>query len=289
MVTVAAPLIEQRQLGRKFAWFALLVAVCYAPVLAALVHYWYTDPDMGHAFFVPVISGYIVWQNRHELLAMKPRPSWWGVPLVLWGALQVVVGTLGVELFTERVAFVITVIGLVWTLCGFEILKKVSFSLFLLFFMIPIPAILYNKLTFPLQILASQLADGALTLLGIPVLREGNILELTNQRLSVVEACSGIRSLLSLTFLSLVYGYFFEKRCWVRALLFLSTIPIAIVANGSRVTITGILTQINPSWAEGFFHESTGWVIFMLALGILVAFHRLIGLTLKLTGARQTV
>src|SRR5947207_15594710 len=119
MVTVAAPAIELRQLGRKFAWFGLLVAVCYAPVLAALVHYWYTDPDMGHAFFVPVISGYIVWQNRHELLAMKPRPSWWGVPLVLWGALQVLVGTLGVELFTERVAFVITVIGLVWTLCGF--------------------------------------------------------------------------------------------------------------------------------------------------------------------------
>src|SRR5206468_4497010 len=114
-----------------------------------------------------------------------------------------------------------------------------AFPLFLLFFMVPIPTAIYNQITFPLQILASRLADGALTVLGVPVLREGNILDLPSQRLSVVEACSGIRSLLSLTFLSLVYGYFFEKRTGVRIALFFATIPIAIVANGSRVTLTG--------------------------------------------------
>ena len=140
--------------------------------------------------------------------------------------------------------------------------------------MVPIPAIIYSRITFPLQIFASKLADDALTLLAIPVFREGNILDLPNQRLSVVEACSGIRSLLSLTFLSLVYGYFFESRTWVRVLLFFSTVPIAIIANGSRVTITGIMTEVKPELAEGFFHEAQGWVIFMVALVILLLFHQ---------------
>jgi exosortase len=207
---------------------------------------------------------------------MTPRPNWWGLILVLAGALQLIVATLGVELFLARTAFIITVIGLVWTLGGTAILKKLAFPLFLLFFMVPIPAILYNRITFPLQLLASRLADDALTVLGVPVLREGNILTLPSGSLSVVEACSGIRSLLSLTFLSLVYGYFFEKKSWVRLALFLSTIPIAIIANGSRVTVTGIMSQIKPELAEGLFHESTGWVIFMVALAILILFHQII-------------
>ena len=184
--------------------------------------------------------------------------------------------TMGVEVFLGRFAFLLTLVGIVWLLGGTLILKKMAFPLVLLFFMIPIPVILYNRITFPLQILASKLAAGALSILGVPVMREGNILELPSQRLSVVEACSGIRSLLSLTFLSLVYGYFFEKRKWIRWALFLATIPIAIVANGSRVTFTGILSQVKPEYAEGFFHESTGWVIFMVALFILVLFHQAI-------------
>ena len=178
------------------------------------------------------------------------------------------------ELFLSRSALILTVTGAVWLLGGTALLKKLAFPLFLLCFMVPLPALIFNSITFPLQILASQLADAALTILDIPVLREGNILELPNQELSVVEACSGIRSLLSLTFLSLVYGYFFEKKMWIRVVLFIATVPIAIIANGSRVTITGILSQINPELAEGFFHESTGWVIFMMALGILLLFHR---------------
>jgi exosortase len=142
--------------------------------------------------------------------------------------------------------------------------------------MIPIPGVIYNKITFPLQIRASEVAEAALSILGIPVLREGNILYLPSQALNVVEACSGIRSLLTLTFLSLVYGYFFEKRTWVRVVLFFSTIPIAIAANSGRVTLTGILSEVKPELSEGFFHEFSGWVIFMLALGIMVLFHQAI-------------
>jgi exosortase len=258
------------------AWFGVLLIACYAPVLKSLIHQWDGDPDMGHGFFVPLIAGFIVWQYRDDLAAIRPEPNWWGLLLVFFGGVQLIIGTLGAELFTTRVSFVVTLIGVVWTLGGNAMLKKLAFPLFLLFFMVPIPAVIYSALTFKLQIVASQLADTALTVFSIPVLREGNILELPNQRLSVVEACSGIRSLLSLTFLSLVYGYFFERRTWVRVVLFASTIPIAIVANASRVTITGMITQIKPELAEGFFHEAEGWVIFMVALVILIVWHQML-------------
>src|SRR5205085_1338035 len=159
--------------------------------------------------------------------------------------------------------------------------------LFLLFFMVPIPAIIYNKITFPLQILASQVATAALDVLRVPVMREGNILHLSETSLSVVEACSGIRSLLSLTFLSLVYGYFFEKKYWVRVVLFISTIPIAIIANAGRVTVTALVTQVRADLAEGFFHEAQGWVIFMVALVILIFWHQILTRTTNFIAARR--
>ncbi|HXB70958.1 MAG TPA: exosortase [Candidatus Acidoferrales bacterium] len=268
-------------------WFGVLLIGCFAPVLGRLIHQWDHDPDMGHGFFVPLVAGFIIWQRREELAAVKPEPNMWGLALVMFGGLQLMLGTLGAELFTARLAFVLSLIGVVWFLGGTVMLKKLAFPLFLLFFMIPIPAIIYSSLTLKLQIFASRMADEALTLLDVPVFREGNILDLPNQRLSVVEACSGIRSLLSLTFLSLVYGYFFEKKTWLRVLLFFSTIPIAIIANASRVTITGIMTQVDPKLAEGFFHEAEGWVIFMVALGILLLFHQLVIRTRNFVEARK--
>jgi len=258
------------------AWFSVLLAASYAPILAALVHQWNVDPDMSHGFFVPAISGLLIWQRRHELMAIKPSPDWRGLGLVLYGTAQLYVATLGAELFLARTAFVITIFGAVWMLGGLFMLRKLFFPLFLLFFMVPIPAVIYNRITFPLQLLASRLAGDALSVLGLPVLREGNILELPEQRLSVVEACSGIRSLLTLTFLSLVFGHFFEKKTWIRAVLFLSTVPIAIVANASRVTLTGVITEFKPELAEGFFHTAQGWVIFMVSLFILILFHQLL-------------
>jgi exosortase len=288
MTPVAEKPQKLQWLQSNVAWLGLLLLACYAPVLKALIEQWSVNADMGHGFFVPLAAGFIVWQQRDELLAIKPKPNWWGLLVVVLGGLQLIVATLGVELFLARTALVITLIGMVWFLGGNLMLKKLAFPLFLLFFMVPIPTIVYTLITFKLQILASQLADAALSLIDIPVLREGNILELPSQRLSVVEACSGIRSLLTLTFLTLVYGYFFEKRTWLRTVLFLATIPIAIVANASRVTFTGIMTQIKPEYAEGFFHESTGVVIFFVALVLLIIFHRAMTRILKLLEARRT-
>jgi exosortase len=258
----------------NIAWFAALVLLSYASTAVSLIKEWGSNPDMGHGFFVPLVSGYIIWQRREELMAVPQRPSWMGLVVVLLGAAQLIVGTLGLELFTARSALVVTVIGAVWFVCGTEMLKKLAFPLGLLFFMIPLPAIIYSRITFPLQILASHLAADILDLLNVPVLRLGNVLELPNRTLSVVEACSGIRSLLSLTFLTLIYGYFFEKKRWVRITLFVATVPIAIVANAARVTVTGLLTQLRPDWAEGLVHESTGWMIFMVALFIMIFFHQ---------------
>jgi exosortase len=288
MTPVAAAPSKNTLPWTGIAWFGGLLIACYAPVLKALVHQWNYDPDMGHGFFVPLIAGFIIWQRREDLAATKPEPNWWGLVVVAWGGLQLMLATLGAELFTARLSFIVTLIGMVWTLGGTVMLKKLAFPLFLLFFMLPIPAVIYSAATFKLQILASQLADGALTVLSIPVLREGNVLELANQKLSVVDACSGIRSLLSLTFLSLVYGYFFERRTWVRVVLFCSTIPIAIIANASRVTITGIMTQVKADLAAGFFHEAEGWVIFMVALVILIVWHRVLVRGTDFVAARRS-
>jgi exosortase len=271
------------------SWFGLLIIACNGPALYSLASVWFNDADMGHGFFVPVIAGFIAWQKRDELLAIVPKPNLWGLLVVILGGAQLIVGTLGVELFVTHTAIIITVIGVILLLRGTETVKLLAFPLFLLFFMVPIPTILYNRITLPLQFLASRMAASSLDLLGIPVSRDGNVLELPHQTLNVVEACSGIRSLLSLTFLSLVYGYFFEKRIWVRVMLFAATIPIAIVANGGRVTFTGVMTQIKPELAEGFFHESTGWVIFIVALVILVLFHQLIIRSLKFLAAKRAL
>ena len=275
MTQAMAPLRgEEKRSWVNIFWCGALLLLIYAPVLWRLVRQWNSDPDMGHGFFVPVIAGYIAWQKRDVLFALEPAPNWWGLLVVAYAGLQLYIATLGAELFLARTAFVLSLIGIVLLLGGVPYLRALAFPLFLLFFMVPIPAIVYNRITFPLQLLASQAADSALTVLQIPVFREGNILELAQQKLSVVEACSGIRSLLTLTFFSLVYGYFFESRNWMRVMLFLATIPIAIVANAGRVTLTGVLTEWKPELAEGFFHTFSGWVIFMLALTILVLLHQ---------------
>jgi exosortase len=152
--------------------------------------------------------------------------------------------------------------------------------------MVPIPAIIYNQVTFQFQLIASRLAEAALSLCGVPVLREGNILELASQKLSVVEACSGIRSLLTLSFLSLVYAYFFDKKVWMRFALLAATVPIAILANASRVTVSGLLSEVNPKLAEGMFHAASGWLIFMVALLFLVLVHAAINRICRLFHAK---
>jgi len=256
-------------------------------VLKHLVEQWSNDENVSHGFFVPVVALFIAWQRRDSILAIERKPAWWGLAIMAWGALQGYVGVLGAELFLQRTSFLITLVGLLLVVGGTRLVRMLAFPLLLLPFMIPIPAIVFNQITFPLQLFASQVAETALGWIGIPVLRDGNILELASQRLSVAEACSGIRSLLSLSFLSLVYAYFFDTRVWMRWVLLIATVPIAILANAGRVTMTGIMSEVNPELARGFFHSLEGWIIFLIALVMLVGLHVVISRAVKWAAVKE--
>jgi exosortase len=257
-------------------WFLGLLILLYYPVLKPMVTEWANDESMGHAFFVPLVAGYAAWLNREKILAAPVKPCWPALTLVLWGFGQMLLGYLGADFFLARTAFLITIAGVIWTLAGTAVLRTLAFPLSVLIFMIRIPLFIFQQITTPLQTLASVVASQTLELIGIPVLRDGNVLQLASKRLEVVEACSGIRSLLSLTFLSVAYGHLFERRLWVKVVLFVSTVPIAIIANAGRVTLTGILTQYKPDMAEGAYHMFEGWVIFMVELVALLVVHRLL-------------
>lgn len=260
----------------QMGWYFGFLVVLFFPVLATMVKEWATLEEMGHGFFVPLVAGYVVWNDRERILAQPVKPFLPAAFLIVWGFFQMVLGFLGADFFTARTAFLIALVGVIWTLAGTAVLRSLLFPLFILLFMIRIPLFVYQQMTFPLQIFASKVATFLLQTIGIPVLRDGNILELPSQRLEVIEACSGIRSLLSLTFLSLAYAYTFDSRVWMRPVLFLCSIPIAIGANAIRVTVTGILSEYNQKLAEGFFHSFEGWLLFMVALGALILIHRLI-------------
>lgn len=257
----------------NIGWILGLLVLAYLPILVKMANQWSNDDDMSHGFFVPAVAAYIAWSRKDELLATEVKPNYWGLALLVWSIVQMTLGILGAELFLQRSAFVGSVWGAVLFLGGWPFIRALALPLLMLPLMVPIPAVIYNQITFPLQLFASSVAEHALSMLGIPVLRDGNVLELANQKLSVVEACSGIRSLMSLTFLSLVYGYLSEKRLWVRWSIFLASIPIAVAANAFRVSATGVLSEYNPDLAQGFFHTLEGGVSFGFAFALMILFH----------------
>lgn len=261
---------------KAISWFGALLVLCYAQILYRMALQWATDDDMGHGFFVPLVAGFMVWQRRYKLLSIPCQPNRWGLVFVIFAGLQALAGTLGAELFTARLAFVIALFGVILYLAGKACVNALLLPLLLMLFMIPIPQIIYARLTLSLQILASQLGEVLIGWMGIPVIRTGNLLELPSQTLNVVDACSGIRSLLSLLFLSQVYAYFADKRIWVRWVLFVATVPIAIGANAMRVAITGLLSEMNTKLAQGAYHELEGYIVFAIALVALTMMHRII-------------
>ena len=275
-MTPQTPKISRSIPIAPLVWFGILLILCYAPVLQRLVHQWQSDDDMGHGLFVPVVAGYIIWTRREELLAIHPVPNKWGLLLMALASAQLCFATIAGELFLARTAILLSLLGIVLYLRGAATVRALAFPFVLLLFMVPLPGIIYKQITFPLQLLASRLAELALDTMNISVLRDGNILEFANLRLSIIEACSGIRSLLSLSFFSLVYAFLCDNRLRMRWLLLLSTIPIAIVANAGRVVLTGIAGRYSPELAEGVLHGLSGWVIFVLALAIFILNHKLL-------------
>jgi exosortase len=259
---------------------AAAVGWLYSGVLPGLVRQWANDDDYSHGFFVVPLAAFFAWERRDALVRASRQPSAAGLVLLAASLLCFVAGQFGSELFLTRVSLVGVLAGLVLFLLGWQHLGILAFPLAFLLLMVPLPAIIFNHIAFPLQMLASRLGETAIAAGGVPVLREGNVLFLPGRSLEVAEACSGIRSLISLFMLAIVLGYFMERRTGARVLIALAAVPIAVVANAARVAGTGLASYwVSPAAADGFFHTFSGWLVFVVALAGLLAFHRAVDLT----------
>jgi exosortase len=197
MSTTAGTLETSRKSHEWIPWpifLFVLTSLLYAPILKQLVLQWWSDADYSHGFFVPVFSGYLLWHQRARWVNRQLEPSNFGFLVMVVGIALLLGGSLGAELFTSRFSLLVLLAGMVLYLGGWKMLRAVSFPLGFLIFMIPLPAIIYNQITFPLQLLASRVATSWLEFMQVPVFREGNVLNLPNYSLEVVEACSGVRS-----------------------------------------------------------------------------------------------
>lgn len=256
-----------------------LLAWLYGSILTRLFLQWNHDPNFSHGFFVPLFVLFVLWQDRKNLAPIDPAPSWSGLGIIVIGLLMLILGVLGAELFFSRTSLMVLLAGLIVLFQGWTFFRAVLFPWACLILMIPIPSLILQKVTFPLQLLASKLSSDFLPICGVPVLREGNVIVLPSMPIEVAEACSGIRSLLSLVTLAIIYGYLMDKRPWVRVLLAVSAVPIAVTANGFRIFGTGLLIQYwDPDKAQGFFHAFSGWLIFVVSLIMLFALHRIINM-----------
>ena len=252
------------------AILGVLLVLLYAKIGVKLVRDWYDIPDFSHGFLIPFFAAFLLWDKRREIEATPIQPSWTGLCLVIPGLCELLVGIFGADLFLQRTSFVLLVAGVIWTLLGRQMLSTVKFVLFVLLLAIPLPTIIFNQITFPLQIFASSLASAILPLAGVPVFREGNVIQLPVMQLEVAEACSGIRSLMSLFTVAVIYGYFLQRSTWRRVVLALAALPIAVAANVARIVGTGLCVQYwDPSKAVGFFHEFSGWLMFIVSLCLL--------------------
>jgi exosortase len=287
--------IVQRKIDLRIGSLCLLAvsaAGLYADVAVRLVSDWYNDDNYSHGFVIVPLALFFAYERREQLLSAPRRPmTALGLLVVAGSLLLLVAGTLGSEFFLTRVSLVGALAGTVMFLLGAAHLRILAFPLAFLLLMIPIPAIVFNQIAFPLQLVASRFGESVVALAGVPVLREGNVIVLASTTLEVAEACSGIRSLISLLTLGILVGYFTDRRLGIRTLLALVTMPIAIISNGLRVAGTGIAAHhFGSAAAEGFFHTFSGWLVFLTATAMLLAVGRITrALWPALTGRPQPV
>ena len=250
-------------------FFAVLVL--YFPFLQTMIADWDSNPNYSHGYLIPFIAGFLIFSLKNELLQLERSSSKWGIVLIIVACMQLVVSKIGMEYFLQRTSLIILFFGVSLFLYGKDITKKLAIPIIYLIFMIPIPVIIWNKLAFPLQLFSSYLTEQVVVLFGMPIYREGNILNLPSITLEVVDACSGIRSLTAMLALSLPFSFFLRTGKLKKVILFLSAVPIAVIANILRLTVTAFLSTLyGEKFAQGFLHEFSGMVTFCFGLIMLL-------------------
>ena len=262
--------------NKKTLWKATFVVLLfiglYYQTIFSMVNDWYNDSDNSHGFLIPFISAYIIWTNREKIFTIRTKPDNLGLLVLFIGLSLYLLGITGAEFFTMRFSMIPVILGIVYYLCGREMVKNVLLPVGFLVCMIPIPAIVFNLVAFPLKLFAANIATFVIQFINIPVIRDGNIIHLTDLSLEVADACSGIRSLMSMIALGVAYAYIFQKSMLKRTILVLFIVPITIITNVARVTGTGILSHyVGPAAASGFFHEFAGIVVFLVAFAMFIS------------------
>ncbi|MDD3579947.1 MAG: VPLPA-CTERM-specific exosortase XrtD [Desulfobacca sp.] len=244
----------------------------YWPVLTRLIVSLAESEDYSYGLLIPLISGYIVYRKWPQIRAQAGQPSWIGLAVMALGISLYILGELAAELYTTRFSFVIVLSGLVLLVGGWRFLRLLAFPLILLVLMLPLPELITYKLTLPLQLISSRLATWFLQISGVPVFQQGNIIDLGYKQLQVVHACSGLRYILPILALGIIFCYFYQRRLWKVVVLLASLVPLAIVANALRVAAMGLY----PALIEGFWHGFSGWLIFIFCLEIIALFNWLL-------------
>ena len=246
---------------------AAVFVLLYWPALNEFVYDWWHDDNYSHGFLIPVISGYLLWQKRAALQNVEIRQNRWGLVLLVFGLALNILGSAAAEWYSVRFSMIPTLMGLVLYFGGSAMLRRVWFPIAFMIFAIPLPYTLFRILTFPMQLFSTKVTHHLITAVGVPALRQGNILHLPGYSMEVVEACSGLRSLLTLSALAAVFAYMTPGGAVRKLLLFSAAIPIAITANIVRLLVTCIgALLISPGFAEGFLHDFSGVVVFLVGL-----------------------
>jgi exosortase len=248
---------------------AALSSLAFWPILVSMYGSWFDAAAyMEHGVLVAPAAAYMAWTKRDRLAAIAPDPSVWGAVMLVWGALQAVLGLAAHWLWVSRTAVLISLVGSIAVVYGMRMVRELAYPLCTLLLMVAPPTFVFEQITLSLQLLASKLGASCLEMLGFSVFREGNILELAGIKLSVEEACSGIRSLLAILFMCTLYNFFFVEGRLMRTIILLMAIPIAILGNAGRIVATGMASQYNPALVRGTAHEAFGYVsVGLAALG----------------------
>jgi len=253
---------------------AVLLIVAFWPILKSMYGSWFDEGAyMEHGILVAPAAAYMAWAKKDKLRAVPLKPSGWGLAILLAGALQACLGIAAQWVWVGRMAFLVSLVGYIVAVFGWRMVRELIYPLCTLILMVAPPTFIFERITLSLQLLASRLGEVSLEALGFSVLRQGNILEMVGIKLSVEEACSGIRSLLAIIFMCVLYNYFFVQGSGMKLLILIAATPIAILGNAVRIVATGVASQYNPALASGAAHEAFGYVSVLAAAVGCVVFH----------------